>query len=441
MESGLSAEAKRVIISTLGCKSNQYDSSALEDILIESGHCIVPLPGPADACIINTCTVTEKTDVQSRQLIRRVRRLNPGAIVIVTGCYAQVSPDEVKEIDGVDYIIGNPEKGRILEYLKKGRRDAPVAAIGRWEDGTPFTLRAKTSGGRTRANFKVQEGCNRACSYCIIPRARGASRSLPPDDIFRELDSLMEAGYKEIILTGIHLGAWGAELSPPLGLVDLLKLIDGRKYPCRFRVSSLDPDEVTDGLVDMLKSTSVCNHLHIALQSGDDSIIRKMKRPYTAELFRERVTKAFESVPEVSIGGDVIAGFPGEGQKEFEKTFSLLKDLPLAYLHIFPYSRRRGTAAIDYAGHVPARTIKERCERLRKLDEEKRKAFYKRSIGRNAEALVEIARDRKTGLLKGRTRNYIPVLFEGGDELKNTVASVRLASYTVNGMQGVIGRL
>jgi len=430
---------KKIVITTLGCKSNQYDSSALEDMLTEGGHSVVDFPGPADACVINTCTVTGRTDSQSRQLIRKVRRLNPGAVVVVTGCYAQVSPGEVSGIDGVDYVVGNPEKERILEFVEQGRPKSTVTAIGRREHGTPFTLRAKTSGGRTRANFKVQEGCNMSCSYCIIPAARGASKSLPAEDIITELDSLVGRGYREVILTGIHLGAWGADLSAPSGLTGLLERIEERDYPCRFRISSLDPDEVTDGLIALMKgSKSICNHLHIALQSGDDAIIRMMRRPYKARLFIERVEAAVENIPDVSIGVDVIAGFPGEGEPEFERTFEVLKSLPLSYLHIFPYSKRRGTAAEAYGDQVDAKTIKERCARLMKLDEEKRAGFYGSFIGREAEVLVEAARDRKTGLLKGRARNYTPVLFDGPETLMNTIAAVRLTSFTAKGMRGVI---
>ena len=254
---GVNARARKVIVSTLGCKSNRYDSSAIEETLAAAGMELVELPGPADACIINTCTVTGKTDRQSRQLIRRVRRLNPGAVVIVTGCYAQVSPDEVGSIDGVDYVVGNPEKGRIIEYLERGRPASAVVSTGRWEDGTPFTLRAGGAGGRTRANLKVQEGCNRACSYCIIPRARGASKSLALGEVMRDIDSLVERGYKEIILTGIHLGSWGVDLTPKTGLASLLREIEARDYPCRFRISSLDPDEVSEELTELMGSAGL----------------------------------------------------------------------------------------------------------------------------------------------------------------------------------------
>lgn len=429
----------KVAISTLGCKSNQYDSSALEDALREGSLDVVPFPGPADAYIINTCTVTSRTDYQSRQLIRKVRKSNPEAVVIVTGCYAQVSPDEVSKIEGVDYILGNPEKGRVLEYILKGRQEKPLASVGPNIEGTPFTLRAKSSSGRTRANFKVQEGCDRRCSYCIIPMARGESKSLAIEDVEREIDSLVEKGYKEVVLTGIHLGAYGVDLGPGLNITSLLNLIEKNNYPCRFRISSLDPDEVTDGLIDVLKGArSICNHLHLPIQSGDDTIIRRMRRPYTAHFFRERVEKLVGSVPEISIGVDVIAGFPGEGEREFENTFSLLKDLPISYLHIFPYSKRHGTAAAEFKGQVDGDAVKARCAMLHELDTLKRTGFYKSFLGRPASVLVESARDKKTGLLKGRARNYIPVAFEGGATLRNTIVEVRLSGFDESGMAAAV---
>jgi threonylcarbamoyladenosine tRNA methylthiotransferase MtaB len=320
----------KVSISTLGCKSNQYDSSALEDALKGASLCVVPFPGPADAYIINTCTVTGRTDTQSRQLIRKVRRDNPDALVIVTGCYAQVSADEVAAIEGVDFVVGNPEKARIAEFIKRGRQASPVKELGAWQDGTPWTLRTLSSSGRTRATLKIQEGCDRACSYCIIPKARGASRSLPLEAVEREIASLVEAGYREIVLTGIHLGAYGSDFTEKTSLTTVLEMIEKKDFQCRFRVSSLDPDEVTDELIDLLKSAKrVCNHLHLPLQSGDDSIIKKMHRPYTGSLFAEKLEKLSSCVPGISIGADIIAGFPGEGEREFGNTFSLLSNLPL----------------------------------------------------------------------------------------------------------------
>ena len=430
---------KTVAVSTLGCKSNQYDSAALEDALREGGYDVVAFPGPADAYVINTCTVTGKTDYQSRQLIRRARKESPGSVVIVTGCYAQVSSGEVAGIEGVDYVLGNPEKGKVVEFIRRGRPSSTVSLVGAGTEGTPFSLRARSSSGRTRANLKVQEGCNRLCSYCIIPTARGRSKSLALVEVEREIDSLVESGYREVILTGIHLGAWGADFDAPMSLVSILELIEKKDYPCRFRISSLDPDEVTDGLVEIMKSARrVCNHLHLPLQSGDDSVIRRMKRPYTREVFREKVEKVCLNVPEVSVGADVIAGFPGEGEAEFNNTVSLLNDLPVSYLHIFPYSKRRGTVAAAYADQVPPKVIKERCGRLKLLDSEKREAFHGSFLGKNAEVLIETARDKKTGLLKGRARNYIQVFAGGTDGHANSIVKVLLTGCSGDGMTGEI---
>ncbi|HBG45946.1 MAG TPA: tRNA (N(6)-L-threonylcarbamoyladenosine(37)-C(2))-methylthiotransferase MtaB [Deltaproteobacteria bacterium] len=425
-----------VAISTLGCKSNQYDSSALEEALRRASLRVVPFPGPADAYIINTCTVTGKTDHESRQTIRKARRSNPDAVVIVTGCYAQVSPGEVSSIEGVDYVVGNPEKAKIVEYLLNGRQSSTVEELGSWQEGTPWTLRASSSSGRTRANLKIQEGCNRACSYCIIPRARGLSKSLPLEKVETEFDTLVEAGYREIILTGIHLGAWGMDLGEGIDITSVLELIEKKGYPCRFRISSLDPDEVTEKLMDILKSSKhICNHLHLTLQSGDDSIIKRMKRPYTRRLFADKVMDLFDAVEGISIGVDVIAGFPGEGEKEFENTFSLLSGLPVSYLHIFPFSKRHGTAAAQDPDQVDQRAIKARCERLHELDEAKRSAFHSRFIGSTASVLVEGVRDR-SGLLKGRARNYIQVFLEGADHLKFQMVDASLESLTKGGMAG-----
>jgi len=426
----------RVSITTLGCKSNQYDSSALEDSLGNEPVAIVPFPGPADAYIINTCTVTGRTDTQSRQLIRKARRENPDAVVIVTGCYAQVSPGEVAAIDGVDFVVGNPEKGRIIEFIRKGRQASAVKALGVWQDGTPWSLRAASSSGRTRATLKIQEGCDRACSYCIIPRARGASRSLGLAQVEKEITGLVEAGYREIVLTGIHLGAYGADFTRPSTLMPVLEMIEKKDFPCRFRVSSLDPDEVTDELIELLSGARrVCNHLHLPLQSGDDSIIMKMHRPYTARVFAKKVERLAERVPGISIGADVIAGFPGEGEKEFENTFSLIQALPLSYLHVFPFSARKNTPAASLPGRVERLVVRERCERLHELGELKRTVFQSSFAGRSGSVLIEKVRDRKTGLLKGHTRNYILAFIDGGDELRNTLAEVVLEAPFNEGMK------
>ncbi|MBI4948663.1 MAG: tRNA (N(6)-L-threonylcarbamoyladenosine(37)-C(2))-methylthiotransferase MtaB [Deltaproteobacteria bacterium] len=431
----------RVSVTTLGCKANQYDSSALEDVLRDASLVVVPFPAMAEAYVINTCTVTEKTDYQSRRLVRKARKLNPDAVVIVTGCYAQVSSSELAMVDGIDYVIGNPEKGRIVEFIRGGRRSAPLVEVGRYEDGTSLALRSRSAGGRTRANLKVQEGCDRACSYCIIPKARGLSRSVSLKEALRDIDALVDASFKEIVLTGIHLGAYGGDLTPPSNVLALFREIEANRYPCRFRISSLDPDEVTDDLIAFLaESKTFCNHLHLPLQSGDDTILRAMRRPYTREEFADKVFRLIESVKDISIGADIIAGFPGEGEREFDNSYSLVASLPISYLHIFPYSKRRGTPASSYKGQVLPDAVKGRIERLQPLDAEKRRSFYEKSVGKTAEVLAELSRDKKTGLLRGRSANYIPVLFDGPESLKNTIVKVRFASYDATGMTGATGQ-
>lgn len=426
-----------VAITTLGCKANKYDSSALEDLLSSAGLDVIKDSAHADAYIINTCTVTARTDYHSRQEIRRIRRKNSHAIIIITGCYAQVSPEEIGSIDGVDYIVGNSHKDEIAGLIMKGRAGKAVVMVGSGNEGTPLTLRARSSGGRTRANLKVQDGCDRRCTYCIIPKARGASRSLPLASVESEIEALIEAGYREIILTGIHLGAYGADLANGESLATLLHMIEKRGFPCRFRVSSLDPDEVTDEIIDLFSGARcICNHIHLALQSGADPIIRDMHRPYTASLFRSKVERIWRAVAEVSIGADVIAGFPGEGKEEFEATFGLISDLPIAYLHSFPYSKRPGTPAAEMKRQIERQEVRERSERLKILDNEKRRAFYKASVGRKAEVLIEGGRDKETGAPTGHSRNYIPVIVHPGAGQKGELIEVRLSEYTEKGMRG-----
>jgi len=434
---------KTFCVTTLGCKANQYDSSAMEEALAGSpGLRAVAFPGPADVCIINTCTVTASSDRQSRQLIRRARRENPGAIVIVTGCYAEVSAGEVAGLEEADYVLGNTAKADLVEYIKRGRgRGAHRLPAAPAVKGVPWSLRSRSASGRTRINLKIQDGCDRVCSYCIIPRARGASRSLPAGIILGEIEEIAQRGFKEIIFTGIHLGGWGRDLAPPAEITSLLEMIERRKYPCRFRISSIDPDEVTDGFIDIMAGAgSICNHLHLALQSGDDDILKKMRRAHDSALFREKVMALTERVPGINIGVDVIVGFPGEGDGEFENTYSFLQSLPIAYLHVFPFSPRSGTPAFDLTGRVNGLVIKKRCALLRELGDEKKRAFFKRFIGTTAEVLIEGKSDKKTGLAYGKTRNYINVFIEErpGEALaENELLRLRLKGpVTEKGLMG-----
>jgi len=438
---------KRVAITTLGCRSNQYDSTAMEDFVMEAGFEVAPFSAEAGVYIINTCTVTHKTDGEGRQLVRKVRRKHPDSVIIVTGCYAQVSPDEVAEIKGVDYVLGNPEKDKVVECIKKGRqKDGTIIEVGDYQRGTPLKLRAQnhllskaTNNLRTRVNLKVQDGCNKNCAFCVIPLARGRSKSVALPDVMAEIKGLVEKGFKEMVLTGIHLGAYGMDFIGGYSILKLLREIEGACFDAKFRVSSLDPDEVGTEMIEFLATAnSICNHLHLPVQSGDDKILKMMNRPYNAESFAVTVKALAREVTDISIGTDVIVGFPGEGEQEFENTYNLLEALPLSYMHIFPYSKRAKTLAIDMPGHNDPRVIKARSARLHALDARKRQGFYERFVGRGVTVLIESGRDRKTGLLKGRTTNYIPVLVGGGDELKCREVPVTLTDILKDGMRGVL---
>ncbi len=436
---------KRVAITTLGCRSNQYDSTAMEDFVTDAGFEVAPFSADAGVYIINTCTVTHKTDGEGRQLVRKVRRKHPDSVIIVTGCYAQVSPQEVAEIEGVDYVLGNPEKDRVVECIKKGRqKDGALVEVGDYQKGTPLKLRAQNHlqpkagrNVRTRVNLKVQDGCNKNCAFCVIPLARGRSKSVALADVMAEIKGLVEKGFKEMVLTGIHLGAYGMDFEKGYSILKLLREIEAVGFDAKFRVSSLDPDEVGVEMIEFLANAgSICNHLHLPVQSGDDKVLKMMNRPYSARSFAGTVRALAKEVCDISVGTDVIVGFPGEGEQEFENTYNLLEALPLSYMHIFPYSKRARTLAIDMPGHNDPKVIKARSVRLHALDARKRQGFYERFVGREMTVLIESARDRKTGLLKGRTTNYIPVLVEGGDELKSNDITVTLTDIMKDGMRG-----
>lgn len=433
---------KTIAFTTLGCRTNQYDTTAIEEMCKAEGYTVVPFTEAADGYVINTCTVTNSSDAQSRQVIRQARRRNSEAVILVTGCYAQVSPDEVVELEEVDYVIANSGKDKVLEYIKKGRNIG-----GKIEDkllkakkgeGASIMLRAHNSDSRTRINLKVQDGCNKPCTFCIIPVARGNQVSLPLEEVHKDINILIGKGFREMVLTGIHIGAFGKDLRPKTNITNLIKDIESRQYDCRFRISSLDPDEVNSELVDILKNAkTICNHLHLPVQSCDDYVLERMKRPYTGRLFADKVELLAREVKNISIGTDVIVGFPGEGEKEFENTYNMIENLPLSYLHIFPYSDRRGTPAEGYDKKVNPKVIKERCRRLKELDNIKRKEFYDNFIGTDMNVLVESTRAKKSGLLRGRTSNYIPVEFDGSDSLMKEMVIVNLKDSTVINMLGV----
>jgi len=416
---------------TLGCKVNQYESAGLEESLKSRGWIPVSGQEAADLCIVNTCTVTGKASMQARQAVRRAVRSHPGARVVVTGCYAQTEPEALAGIEGVAAVIGQADKDKIPELID----DAVAAGNSDLESRHTDIRRVKSFASlpvsgfdhRTRPFLKVQDGCDAFCSYCIVPHARGRSRSMGINAVLDNLLRLNAGGYREVVLTGIHLGSYGQDHSPRTNLLDILSKIETSDFKGRIRLSSIEPLELTDDIIDLVgRSPKFCRHFHIPLQSGDDRILARMKRPYSAEVFRDRVARIIAKVPDAAIGVDTLIGFPGEDQEAFDNTLRMIRDLPVAYLHVFPFSRRKGTPAYHFPDQVPSDVVKPRCDRMRTLGKEKRAAFYRQGIGRTLMVLVESQRDAVTGLLRGFTSNYIPVLLDGEDALKEQLVNVTL---------------
>lgn len=427
-------------ITTLGCKVNQAESEQLAARLKARGlqeSARGPKGGSADICIINTCTVTQKASMQSRQAIRRAARLNPKARIIVTGCYAQMQPDVIRTIDGVSDVVGQHDKSQIpdLVEIPANHPNAPPLAPA----FDPFPVGAVNT-ARTRPVIKIQDGCNAFCTYCIVPYSRGRSRSMPVRAVLDAVQQARAAGKHEIVLSGIHLGCYGQELQPPTSLTALLDQIIETTSIERIRLSSIEPVELKPGIINRVAACQrLCRHFHIPLQSGDDAILEKMGRPYTRDDFRRLIRQIHAALPDAAIGVDVLAGFPGEGQDAFNHTVSLVERLPISYLHVFPFSPRRGTPAYSYPKKTPHQVIKERCRQLRQIGQRKKIEFYQKFIDQSVEVLVESKRDLKTGLLKGFTSNYIPVLIQGENALQNQLVDVSLVRVDSEG--AVFGRL
>ncbi|OGQ49216.1 MAG: hypothetical protein A3I09_03170 [Deltaproteobacteria bacterium RIFCSPLOWO2_02_FULL_47_10] len=395
---------KKVYIATFGCKTNQADSEGIAARFMATGHERVYGANAADICIVNTCTVTAKADAQSKNEIRRLHRANPDAKIIVTGCYASVAQDELKKMAEVDEVMKYDDLPN--SHFSKGGR----------------------GGFKTRPNLKIQDGCDRYCAYCIVPYARGRARSMPMDEVLAEVAAFKEAGYPEIVLTGIHLGGYGLDLEPKTSLINLLHLLavlTGRDF--RIRLSSIDPDEWTDELINFVtENKSVCQHFHIPLQSGDDEILKKMGRRYTTGQYKKLVSDLKLKVSGCAIGADVIVGFPGETKESFERTRKFIEDLPTDYLHVFPYSERRLTAAAKLKETVSNKEKQERVGILREFSRRKREVFYKMHVNKELTVVIERRRDKKTGLLKGISGNHIPVLIKGSDELMGKMIMRRI---------------
>lgn len=430
-------------ITTLGCKVNQYESDAIANQLKSANWLPVPKNEPSDLCIINTCTVTQKASMQSRQAVRRAIRANPAARIVVTGCYAQTEPDAIEGIEGVHYIVGNADKHAICEVIPTNKNPAPARPITICrhiqpkEDNEPAP--DVVGVGRTRPFFKIQDGCDAFCTYCIVPYARGPSRSKSLEGVLAGIQALSSCGYQEIVLTGIHLGNYGNDLIPQTCLGELLNRIDDLNLIPRVRLSSIEPLELTDDIINRIAESNIfCHHFHIPLQSGDDRTLRKMGRPYAADDFRRLVTKIHQRLPAAAIGVDTLIGFPDETDAAFESTYTLIEELPVAYLHVFPFSPRPGTPAAEFPNKVSPKVVKQRCERMRALGNAKRNDFYNQFIGQQLEILIETTRHRPTGLLKGLSSNYIPILIDADDKQKNKLVAVNVQKQIGANLLGVM---
>ncbi|MBI4525563.1 MAG: tRNA (N(6)-L-threonylcarbamoyladenosine(37)-C(2))-methylthiotransferase MtaB [Deltaproteobacteria bacterium] len=424
----------RVAITTLGCKINQYDSAVIRTRLAAENYSFVPFDEKADCYIINTCTVTDRADWEARQLIRRAKRLNPESRVLVTGCYAQVSGHKVAQVPGVDFVVGLNRLDDLVGFVKGGDgspgKNVVVGDV--QKERRVDVLGTGFFPGHTRAFLKIQEGCNYPCSYCIIPTARGRSRSVPFEEVLRQVRSLAKQGFVEIVITGIHLGGYGRDLRPKADLTTLVETIaTGRMIP-RLRLSSLDPREVPDRLLQLIAASDiVCPHLHVCLQAGNDKILRGMRRNYDTSYYYELMTRARRLLPHAALGSDIIVGFPGESEEDFVRSLNFLKSLPLTYFHVFPYSIRTGTGAASLNQQVSLEIKKERAKNVRELGALKKKEFYRRFIGHNVSVLLESAVDKVSGAYKGYTRNYLPVLVPADHSHINHEVEV-----TIRGVEG-----
>jgi len=426
-------------IITLGCKVNQYESAFVEESLIDLGCQNVNQDREADLVVVNTCIVTARASYQSRQAIRRAIRENPGAVVAAIGCYGQAFPEELSRINGVDLIAGNKGKSLLPGILAKaGHHNPPLVMREDFGASTPFEeIPVKGFSNRTRAFLKIQDGCESFCSYCIVPTSRGPLRSLAPEKVIRILRDLEEKGYKEVVMTGIHLGKYGSGLTHGIDLTRLLIEIGRNNLQPRIRLSSLEPTEIDRDLIELVAGHDwLCRHFHISLQSGDDAVLKRMNRHYSARMFARVIRDIHRLVPQVSIGVDVLVGFPGESDGAFTNTFNLLKDLPVSYLHVFPYSTRDGTPASGFSDHLDHKRIRERAFALRCLDRKKREVFWGSLVGKTFPVLTEGWVPGGSNLIRGISDNYVRFVFPSNSLLKNEIVQVRAGGIREKGIAG-----
>jgi len=436
-----------VAFTTLGCRTNQHDTAEMQVLLEKEGYSIVNSSETADVYVINTCTVTARSDYSSRLAVKKSLAINENATVVFTGCYAQLNPEDSAKMEGLDIILGNADKLKIAEVLKAKlknnslQKESSLAEIYMSDihaDREFQTLPVTQFQGRTKAFIKVQTGCDESCSFCTVVRARGSSASDTRENILDNVRHAIDGGYKEITLTGINLGTWGMDFHSKETFSSLVEDIANLNGNFRVRLSSINPMEIDDHLIELISQhEKICPHLHIPLQSGDTKILFKMRRNYNTKQYKHIVSRAAESITPLGLGADVIVGFPGESEASFEHTRKLIEELPFSYLHVFSYSPRSGTEAHNFKNNIKNITKKERNLILSDLVKEKAQLFYKSFVGKKVTVLIE-ERKQADGALKGHSEHYIPVRIDAEDSLQNQLVSVLITEIRKNELVGCL---
>ncbi|EIJ78927.1 ribosomal protein S12 methylthiotransferase [Bacillus methanolicus PB1] len=428
-----------VAFHTLGCKVNHYETEAIWQLFKQQGYERVDFEAIADVYVINTCTVTNTGDKKSRQVIRRAIRKNPDAVICVTGCYAQTSPAEILAIPGVDIVVGTQDRVKMLEHIEQYKKERqPINAVGNIMKNRVYEeLDVPAFTDRTRASLKIQEGCNNFCTFCIIPWARGLMRSRDPKEVIRQAQQLVDAGYKEIVLTGIHTGGYGEDMKD-YNLAKLLRDLEAQvKGLKRLRISSIEASQITDEVIEVLdKSEVIVRHLHIPLQSGSNTVLKRMRRKYTMEFFAERINRLKEALPGLAVTSDVIVGFPGETEEEFMETYNFVKEHKFSELHVFPYSKRTGTPAARMENQIDEEVKNERVHRLIALSDQLAKEYASQFEGQVLEVIPEerYKEAPESGLYEGYTDNYLKLVFPASEDMVGKIVKVKItkAGYPYN---------
>lgn len=431
----------KVALYTLGCRVNSYESEAMAEKFIKEGYEVVSFDEFSDVYVINTCTVTNMGDKKSRQMIGRARRHSPEAIIAVVGCYSQIASDEIAQIEGVDVVLGSRNKGDIVYWVNRAREESKqVVEVKDVLKNNKFEqLAINEYQDKTRAFLKIQDGCNRFCSYCLIPFARGGVCSKEPEKILKEVKELSKNGFKEIILSGVHTASYGVDLEGNWDLVKILEEINKIEGIERIRIGSIDPTFFTEGVIERICNLEkMCPHFHLSLQSGCDATIRRMNRKYTAQEYKDVVENLRKYMKDVSITTDIIVGFPGESNVEFEATYEFLKGIKLSKMHIFKYSKRTGTKAAEMPFQVDGLIKEERSKKLIELNNALEVEFMEKFLGREMRVLYEEAISGKENTYVGYTENYIKVITESDENLEGKIVPTKLVAVKQENMVGII---